>query len=200
MTFSNKCLFLYLTIAVSQSCCVNLIIQIWRCEGDHCSRLCSGIYSHQKREHGQLNLPKPQEVNKAGDGVFVILHLYKQGVPLCALVNEYMNRLAPRFPTTKFIRAISTTCIPNYPDKNLPTIFVYHEGAMKSQIIGPEQMRGMNLTEKEFEFMLGKSGAIETDIKEDPKPKVSQYFDQLIPLLSIIPHICHIFSTYVICG
>ena len=133
----------------------------------------------------QLNLTKPQEVNKAGDGVFVILHLYKQGVPLCALVNEYMNRLAPRFPTTKFIRAISTTCIPNYPDKNLPTIFVYHEGALKSQIIGPEQMRGMNLTEKEFEFMLGKSGAIETDIKEDPKPKVSQYFDHLIPLLSI---------------
>ena len=117
--------------------------------------------------------------------MFVILHLYKQGVPLCALVNEYMNRLAPRFPTTKFIRAISTTCIPNYPDKNLPTIFVYHEGAMKSQIIGPEQMRGMNLTEKEFEFMLGKSGAIETDIKEDPKPKVFQHFNQLIPILSI---------------
>merc|ERR1712013_69271 len=116
-----------------------------------------------------------QEVNKAGEGVFVILHLYKQGVPLCALVNEYMNRLAPRFPTTKFIRAISTTCIPNYPDKNLPTIFVYHEGALKSQIIGPEQMRGMNLTEKEFEFMLGRSGAIETDIKEDPKPKVKDF-------------------------
>merc|ERR1712059_225306 len=49
-----------------------------------------------------------QEVNKAGDGVFVILHLYKQGVPLCNLVNEYMNRLAPRFPMTKFICAIST--------------------------------------------------------------------------------------------
>ena len=131
------------------------------------------------------NLDKTQEVNKAGDGVFVILHLYKQGVPLCALVNEYMNRLAPRFPTTKFIRAISTTCIPNYPDKNLPTIFVYHEGAMKSQIIGPEQMRGMNLTEKEFEFMLGKSGAIETDVKEDPKPKVFQCFKRLILLLSV---------------
>merc|ERR1712058_156850 len=41
-----------------------------------------------------------QEVNKAGDGIFVVLHLYKQGVPLCNLVNEYMNRLAPRFPTT----------------------------------------------------------------------------------------------------
>merc|ERR1712007_281969 len=93
-----------------------------------------------------------QEVNKAGDGVFVILHLYKQGVPLCALVNEYMNRLAPRFPTTKFIRAISSTCIPNYPDKNLPTIFVYHEGTLKSQLIGPDQFRGMNLTMDEFEY------------------------------------------------
>merc|ERR1712004_851854 len=116
-----------------------------------------------------------QEVNKAGDDVFVVLHLYKQGVPLAALVNEYMNRLAPKFPTTKFLKAISTTCIPNYPDKNLPTIFVYHEGTLKSQIIGPEQMRGMNLTEKEFEFMLGRSGAIETDIKEDPKPKVKDF-------------------------
>ena len=55
-----------------------------------------------------------QEVNKAGDDVFVILHLYKQGVPLSALINEYMNRLAPKFPTTKFLKAISTTCIPNY--------------------------------------------------------------------------------------
>ncbi len=45
-----------------------------------------------------------QEVNKAGDDVFVILHLYKHGVPLAALVNEYMNRLAPKFPTTKFLK------------------------------------------------------------------------------------------------
>ena len=134
-------------------------------------------YIFSAKKGNSFILTKPQEVNKAGDGVFVILHLYKQGVPLCALVNEYMNRLAPRFPTTKFIRAISSTCIPNYPDKNLPTIFVYHEGAMKSQIIGPEQMRGMNLTEKEFEFMLGKSGAIETDIKDDPKPKVFPCFN-----------------------
>merc|ERR1719327_834399 len=37
-----------------------------------------------------------QEVNKAGDGVFVVLHLYRQGVPLCNLINEYMTRLAPR--------------------------------------------------------------------------------------------------------
>merc|ERR1712086_1118838 len=113
-----------------------------------------------------------QEVNKAGEDIFVVLHLYRQGVPLCNLINEYMNRLAPRFPLTKFIKAISTTCIPNYPDKNLPTIFVYHEGKMKGQLVGPEQFRGMNLTQDEFEYLLGQTKAIETTIKDDPKPKV----------------------------
>merc|ERR1712130_785482 len=113
-----------------------------------------------------------QEVNKAGDDVFVVLHLYKQGIPLSALINEYMNRLAPKFPTTKFLRAISTTCIPNYPDKNVPTIFVYYEGQLRSQMVGPMEFRGMNLTIEEFEYLLGKSGAVKTDIKSDPKPKV----------------------------
>jgi len=113
-----------------------------------------------------------QEVNKAGDDIMVVLHLYKQGIPLCALINEYMGRLAPRYPEVKFLKAISTTCIPNYPDKNVPTLFVYCGGALKTQMVGPLEFRGINLTEQEFEFLLGQKGAIETSIKEDPKPKV----------------------------
>ena len=68
------------------------------------------------------------EVNKAGEDVYVVLHLYKQGIPLCALINQHMSMLAAKFPTVKFLKSISTTCIPNYPDKNLPTIFIYLEG------------------------------------------------------------------------
>ena len=43
------------------------------------------------------------EVNKAGDGIFVVLHLYKQGIPLCALINQYLTQLAAKFPTVKVI-------------------------------------------------------------------------------------------------
>jgi hypothetical protein len=43
---------------------------------------------------------------------------------------------------------------------------------MKSQLVGPLEFRGMNLTEAEFEFLLGRTGAIQTSIKDDPKPKV----------------------------
>lgn len=112
------------------------------------------------------------EVNKAGEGIWVILHLYKQGIPLCALINEHMRNLAPRFPTVKFLKSISTTCIPNYPDRNLPTIFIYFEGELKKQIVGPLEFRGPNLTRDELEYLLGKVGAIETEIKEDPRPKI----------------------------
>lgn len=112
------------------------------------------------------------EVNKAGEGVWVVLHLYKQGIPLCALINQYLNQLAMKFPATKFLKSISTTCIPNYPDKNLPTVFVYFEGDLKKQLVGPFEFRGMNLTYDEFEWILGQTGAIKTELEEDPKPKI----------------------------
>ncbi|XP_037032763.1 viral IAP-associated factor homolog [Bradysia coprophila] len=113
-----------------------------------------------------------EEVNKAGEGIYVVLHLYKQGIQLCALINQFMADLATRFPHTKFLKAISTTCIPNFPEKNLPSIFIYFEGNIKKQIIGPVELRGEKLTAAEFEYLLGLYAAIPTSIKEDPRPAV----------------------------
>lgn len=67
-------------------------------------------------------------------------------IPLCTLINQHMSALARKFPQTKFLKSISTTCIANYPDKNLPTIFVYSQGNMKAQFIGPLVFGGMKLT------------------------------------------------------
>ncbi|XP_060821120.1 viral IAP-associated factor homolog isoform X2 [Bombus pascuorum] len=113
-----------------------------------------------------------QEVNKAGENVWVILHLYKAGIPLCSLINQYLTNLAKKFPLTKFLKSISTSCIAGWPDSNLPTIFIYCDGQMEKQIVGPMELRGMKLTEAELEWMFGQAGAIPTKITEDPKPKV----------------------------
>lgn len=113
-----------------------------------------------------------QEVNKAGEDVSVVLHLYKPGIPLCSLINQYMANLAKKFPATKFLKSISTTCIPNWPDINLPTIFIYQNGNMVKQIIGPIELRGMKLKEEELEWMLGQAKAVPTQITEDPHPKI----------------------------
>jgi hypothetical protein len=106
-----------------------------------------------------------QEVNKAGEDTWVVLHLYKQGVQLCAVLNEHIKHLAKKYPNVKFIKSISTTCIPNYPDKNLPTIFIYYEGDLKKQLIGSEFNLNMKLND--FERVLSVSGI--SHIKP-PKP------------------------------
>ncbi len=67
-------------------------------------------------------------------------------IPLCALLNQHIAQLAAKFPATKFLKSVSTTCIPNYPDRNLPTFFIYFEGDMKGQLVGAQQFGGMNLT------------------------------------------------------
>uniref|UniRef100_A0A8C6BQ69 Phosducin-like protein 3 n=1 Tax=Monodon monoceros TaxID=40151 RepID=A0A8C6BQ69_MONMO len=110
-----------------------------------------------------------QEVNRAGEGLWVILHLYKQGIPLCSLINQHFSGLARRFPDVKFIKAISTTCIPSYPDRNLPTTFVYLEGDIKAEFIGRLVFGGTNLTIDELEWKLSESGAIKTSLEENPK-------------------------------
>ena len=53
---------------------------------------------------------------------------------------------------------------------------------MKGQLVGPLEFRGMNLTEGEFEYLLGKTGAIDTDIKDDPKPKVQEITNSISSL------------------
>lgn len=112
------------------------------------------------------------EVNKAGEGIHVVLHLYKQGIPLCALINQFLTNLAVRNPEVKFLRSIASTCIPNFPEKNLPSIFIYYEGQMEKQIIGPVELRGEKLTLEELEYMLGQYGAIKTDVQDDPRQQV----------------------------
>lgn len=112
------------------------------------------------------------EVNKAGDGIWVVIHVYKPSIPLCKLVNQHISNLAKKFPATKFLRSVSTVCIPNYPDKNLPTVFVYCDNEMKKQFVGPLAFGGMNLKQDELEWMLSQTGAVKTDLEEPPRPEV----------------------------
>jgi hypothetical protein len=78
-----------------------------------------------------------------------------------------MHALAAKFPAVKFIKSISTTCIPNYPDKNLPTIFIYYENELKHQIIGPFEFNGMNFKQDDFEWKLHRFGVIKSTLNRN---------------------------------
>lgn len=119
-----------------------------------------------------------QEVNNAGKDIWVVLHLYKPGIPACKLINNFMNELAVKFQSTKFLKSISTNCVPNLPDSNLPAIFIYYEGEMKKQYAGSEL--GAQISKKKFEILLGETGAVETDLEDEDKSKLQDVlFNQL---------------------
>lgn len=49
------------------------------------------------------------------------------------------GQVAQEHTTTKFLKIVSTEAIPNYPDANLPTLLVYHNGSVKETIVGMSQ-------------------------------------------------------------
>jgi hypothetical protein len=57
-------------------------------------------------------------------------------IPECGVLMQCIEELATMYPATKFVKIISTDCIPNYPDCNLPTLLVYNNGAVKGNYFG----------------------------------------------------------------
>ena len=68
-------------------------------------------------------------------------------VPSCKVIHERLRQLARKHRASKFLKIVSTDCIRGYPDKNLPSILVYHSGALKKQFIGTVELGGANPTE-----------------------------------------------------
>ncbi|MED6138259.1 hypothetical protein PIB30_072573 [Stylosanthes scabra] len=54
----------------------------------------------------------------------------------CGVLMQCIEELATRCPATKYVKIISTDCIPNYLDQNLPTLLVYNNGAVKGNYVG----------------------------------------------------------------
>ncbi|XP_047253801.1 viral IAP-associated factor homolog [Capsicum annuum] len=76
------------------------------------------------------------EVSQAPEDVWVVVLLYKDGYSDCQILLQCLDELVTKYPATKFVKIISTDCIQNYPDCNLPTVLVYHNGALKSNYVG----------------------------------------------------------------
>ena len=57
-------------------------------------------------------------------------------------------QLAAKHKSTKFLRIAAQSCIEGYPDRNVPTVFVYRDGAVQANIIGLGEFGGLRATEE----------------------------------------------------
>ena len=97
------------------------------------------------------------QVNKAGDGIVVIIHLFKNGIPMCSLLNDHFQRLAQKFRTVKFLKGQAQSCMPNFPDAHLPCVMIYRDGKAEKKYVGPD-FWGNRPSLDVVEWLLGKFG------------------------------------------
>lgn len=57
-------------------------------------------------------------------------------VPDSAQMGECVQQLAAKYTRTKFVKIISNDCIPDYPDRNLPTLLIYKDTECKHNLVG----------------------------------------------------------------
>ena len=112
-----------------------------------------------------------QEVTEASRQCYVVVLLYKNGIEGCDVLNARLNELAAKKRSTKFVKILSHLAIPNYPDKLLPTLIVYKDTNHVKQFIGLAEFGGNRMTCDDLEWALSRVGAVETNLRSDPREK-----------------------------
>eukprot|EP00013_Stygamoeba_regulata_P029760 CAMPEP_0177655330 /NCGR_PEP_ID=MMETSP0447-20121125/14897_1 /TAXON_ID=0 /ORGANISM="Stygamoeba regulata, Strain BSH-02190019" /LENGTH=205 /DNA_ID=CAMNT_0019159217 /DNA_START=113 /DNA_END=727 /DNA_ORIENTATION=- len=82
------------------------------------------------------------EVNQAPPEMHVVVHLVKDGHPASVYMNKKLEVLAAKNPKTKFVEIDYQDCIPGYPLRNLPTLFVYKKDELLLQVVGVMKLGG----------------------------------------------------------
>ncbi|KAJ6846588.1 phosducin-like protein 3 [Iris pallida] len=104
-----------------------------------------------------------REVSQAPADVWVVVFLYKDGIAECGILLKCLEELATRYPATKFVKIISTDCIPKYPDCNLPTVLVYNNGAVKANYVGLHHFGSRKCTPEAVALALCQSDPVLND-------------------------------------
>lgn len=81
----------------------------------------------------------------------------------CQVLKACLQELAAQYKYVRFLTIPSTECIPNYPDENLPTLLVYHDGQCKRTIVGTRSL-GDNRISPESELFLPKRFLLPTEL------------------------------------
>ena len=123
-------------------------------------------------------------------------------------LNNHFVNLAQKYKHVKFVRGVAKVschpmtmifypefrrvcdnilfqqCVPNYPDKNLPTVFVYRNGQLAIQWIGGGNF-GRDPKLEEIEWMLHEKTIITSDLEADPRKKTEDMFTRNVLGVSV---------------
>ncbi|KAK8823070.1 hypothetical protein WA538_002221 [Blastocystis sp. DL] len=127
----------------------------------------------EKNKFGYLiSITRPEYVRQVTECSMeypVVVFLYNNNVPECNMLKQVLDQVSARYPMVKFVQMISTDCIKDYPDKNLPALFIYNKGEIVKQIMTLKELGGPKVNAEIVEWVLQEAGILETDLEEDPR-------------------------------
>lgn len=95
------------------------------------------VYPLQKPDYSR-------DVTEASNQAYVVVHLTSSlGTNTeSRLLTELWREMARKYGDIKFCEIRGDMCIEGYPDRNTPTILVYHNEEIKRQIVTLKELAG----------------------------------------------------------
>jgi hypothetical protein len=84
-------------------------------------------------------------------------------------LDNALSELAVEHQEVKFLKIRGNAAIPNYPDRNCPTLLVYSNDVICKTWMGLRDFGGEEMGKKELEWKLGEYGIVKTKMKEPPR-------------------------------
>ena len=76
------------------------------------------------------------------DGTWVVVFLHEDSVMDSRILEEMLPAVARSCPATKFLQIVASQCIEGYPERNVPTLLIYHDGELDCQVVGLAKLGG----------------------------------------------------------
>lgn len=119
------------------------------------------------------------EVTNAGEGIKVVVILFRPRHDWSDKLLACMEELAVQFPRSKFVRIIAAECIKGYPDHSVPTVLLYENTNCKETLVGVRRYGGEDMTPDSVAAELLRIGAIEANSKPQGRPDSKPQFAAL---------------------
>jgi len=110
-----------------------------------------------------------REVSEASKDSWVVVFLHQNHVQDSQLLARVLPVVAAKHANVKFVAMTADACIEGYPDRNVPTLLLYHDGSLQSQIVGLAEFGGPRVNKDTVEWVLSRRGVCETEIEDDPR-------------------------------
>lgn len=65
---------------------------------------------------------------------WVVVYLFQEYLKECQLCKKQLEKLALKFSSVKFVSGVANEIIPGFPDRGVPSLFLYNRGVCQKQI------------------------------------------------------------------